>query len=352
MTSTDQDDFSLPLAVLVSLLVHVCLFFLLHQTITNPHTTDTQQELQNQAIDVTVLSELPKQIVSKTISQPDAKPVQTNHESDSDTQVVKEQIKRGMEPMLTTPGEKNPIKARVAKPSPNKETAKEKTEPAKPSPQKSDSNSESQAKPAPQKLSLSDLTLDSKELISNFSVNSAQPQNSKNQTPRSPSYRGAFSRPAGSGARFMTNAGSPDSIPNLPDGDLTLLNAKANQFAVFVRRVAIQVFTQIRALGWDNLDRADIERIKDYSTVIATMSPSGALLKVTLDGQSASSTFDGIIMQAAKAGTKDPNPPAAAKAADGNIKFIFKAKSWVETDRGRSGIPVERRWILLETGLE
>ena len=82
------------------------------------------------------------------------------------------------------------------------------------------------------------------------------------------------------------------------------------------------------------------------------MSDKGALLKVTLDGSSSSSNFDNIILSAAKAGTKDPNPPSAARATDGTIKFIFQARSWVETVPGRGGIPTEQRWLLLSTGLE
>ena len=53
----------------------------------------------------------------------------------------------------------------------------------------------------------------------------------------------------GTGAKFFGNSGSTDYLPNLPDGDITLLNTKADHFAVFVRRVAARVFAALRSSG-------------------------------------------------------------------------------------------------------
>ncbi|MCB0331104.1 MAG: energy transducer TonB, partial [Bdellovibrionales bacterium] len=137
-----------------------------------------------------------------------------------------------------------------------------------------------------------------------------------------------FSRPAGSGARFLGNSGSSDFIPQLPDGDITLLNAKASKFAVFVRRVATRVFSELRASGWETLSSSDISRMKDFSTIHAVLSPEGKLLSVRVEGQSGSSTFDQVLNRAVQGGASDPHPPEGALAADGNIHFIFKARSW------------------------
>lgn len=163
----------------------------------------------------------------------------------------------------------------------------------------------------------------------------------------------AFSRPSGSGAAFIGTPGSTDYLPNLPDGDITLLNTKANKFAVFVRRVATQVFSELRRAGWETLSGADIASMGGYSTVRAVLSREGKLLTAQLESSSGSFRFDDVVTAAAKKGARDPNPPPDALAADGNFHFIFKAKSWVRGagDR-RQGSYLERRWLLLATGLE
>jgi hypothetical protein len=162
----------------------------------------------------------------------------------------------------------------------------------------------------------------------------------------------AFSRPPGSGATFVGSGGVSDHLPNLPDGDITLLNAKANTYAGFVRRVAVQVFAQLRSQGWEKLSMSEVRRINDFTTIEAIMSPEGRFITMRLIEGSGSPQFDSVVKQAVPAGMKDPNPPAGAKASDGMIHFIFKARSWASIGAGRAGAPSEHRWILLATGLE
>ena len=162
-----------------------------------------------------------------------------------------------------------------------------------------------------------------------------------------------FSRPFGTGARFLGRKGSADYLPHLPDGDITLLNTKANRFAVFVRRVALQVFSQLRTSGWDFLRAPDVQAISRDSTVLAVLSPAGKLLKVSLEDASGSSRFDQVLVESVRRGAEDPHPPPEAAADDGNIHFIFKARSWVQfAGDPRSGAPIERRWLVLATGLD
>ena len=178
--------------------------------------------------------------------------------------------------------------------------------------------------------------------------------------PRTPTAKAAprtnirpFSRPTGSGARFLGVRGTPDYLPHLPDGDMTLLNEKADRFAVFVRRVATQVFGQIRSTGWAVLRARDIRDISGYATIIAVLSPEGDLIKTMLRSSSGSAKFDAALKQAVQVGARDPHPPPDAAAEDGNFYFIFKAKSWVKLSgnaRGRGAS--ERRWLMLATGLE
>jgi hypothetical protein len=162
----------------------------------------------------------------------------------------------------------------------------------------------------------------------------------------------AFSRPPGTGATFVGSGGVSDHLPNLPDGDITLLNAKANTYAGFVRRVAVQVFAQLRSQGWEKLSMNEVRRIDDFTTIEAILSPEGRFISLRLVEGSGSSSFDSVVKQAVAGGMKDPNPPAGARAADGMIHFIFKARSWTSIGAGRSGAPSEHRWILLATGLE
>ena len=205
-------------------------------------------------------------------------------------------------------------------------------------------------------LDLSDLKLSHDELMKEIS-----PQNSKQPSASSlssspnldiESYE-AFSRPAGSGAKFLGIPGMADHIPNLPDGDITMLNTKASHFAVFVRRVAIQVFGQLRAVGWAQMQARDIQAITQFCTVRATLSPKGDLIRATVESSSGSYRFDEVVRLAAQIGAKDPYPPAEALSDNGTFEFIFKARSWVRLrSNPRTGMPSEARWLLLGTGLE
>jgi TonB family protein len=214
--------------------------------------------------------------------------------------------------------------------------------------------SKPQKQEAPTKLK--QLSLDRDTLLNEFSL-PAHPDSKQAESENSSStlarreYQ-AFSRPAGSGAAFLGMNGIPDYLPNLPDGDITMLNTKANLFAVFVRRVATQVFAQLRSNGWESLRAGDIQQIGSFVTVRAILSPAGKLLKVELLEPSGSPKFDETVRRAAELGARDPNPPKAAAAEDGNIHFIFQSKSWSRFGASRNGAPSERRWLLLGTGLE
>jgi hypothetical protein len=162
-----------------------------------------------------------------------------------------------------------------------------------------------------------------------------------------------FSRPTGSGAKIFGDFGSNDFLPDLPDGDITLLNAKASKFAVFVQRVATRVFSALRASGWEALSPSHIRSIRDFSTIRAILSPEGQLISVLLEAPSGSQPFDEVLKISVWDGASDPHPPEGAKAPDGNIHFIFKARSWSQVAPSRGGTGVsERRWLLLATGLD
>lgn len=325
----------------VSLLAHVALAFLLnHHT---PHelppvfTVDIEPEPVRPT---RVAQTAPKQIVSTPQLAPsEIEPREARFLAEKNFVTEQEKIHRGDRPDASS------ALAREARPP-------EKSQ--RPSP-KSAPKEEQQNRERPAKLK--ELALDPSTVRDNFSLSRQQPSPNTNEksSPLSipkPSYR-AFSRPPGSGAAFLGTSGVPDYIPNLPDGDLTLLNAKANLFAVFVRRVATQVFSQLRLNGWANLSAGDIQAIDDFVIVRATMSPEGKLLRTEIEESSGSRRFDDTVRTAAESGARDQNPPKGAQASDGNIHFIFQSRSWTQMGAApRNGAPMERRWLLLGTGLE
>lgn len=206
----------------------------------------------------------------------------------------------------------------------------EQSEPQKPSP--------------PKELSMK---LDQGTLIAKFS----EKKEASTKTSLTPSQ--PFSRPSGSGAKFLGLRGTTDFLPNLPDGDITLLNAKADKYAVFVRRVATQVFAAMRANGLELLSIPDLQNAREMNFVRAVLSPKGDLIKVTIEDSSGSGRFDEVLLSAVKNGAKDKNPPKDAAAADGNYHFIFKSQSWARNEvNPKTGAHFRRMWLLLATGLE
>ena len=317
------------------------------------------------------------QIVSPSQAKAAPPPEETRLLSERDSATEKEQIRRGDEGGF--PGQRKPAaQSQASKQSGGKKTSEpshdeaqkkaaqkeakspqEKKPPEKPQEAPQKPVHETVAKNRPEKLT--DLHLDNSTLAKKFgaaeSAEPAQAKSSSSEASKAASeplsdYQ-AFSRPPGSGAAFLGQGGINDHLPNLPDGDITMLNAKANTYAGFVRRVAVQVFSQLRARGWERLSASEIRQMSDFTTVEAVLSPAGKLLAVKLLEGSGSANFDSVLEQSAQAGAKDPNPPAGARAEDGNIHFIFKARSWSSTGaNARSGGFSERRWLLLATGLE
>jgi hypothetical protein len=319
----------------------------------------------------------PEQIVSPSQAKKAAPPEETRLLSEKDSATEKEQIRRGDEGgfpgQQSTSAQSQASKQsggeKASEPrqeeSPKRVTQREPKPPQEKRPQ--EKPHEAPQKPVRETVAknstgkLTDLQLDNSTLAKKFGgaesadpeqVKSSSPEDSKTSTEPLSDYR-AFSRPPGSGAAFLGQGGINDHLPNLPDGDITMLNAKANTYAGFVRRVAVQVFSQLRSRGWERLSAFEIRQMNDFTTVEAVLSPEGRLLAVKILEGSGSANFDSVLEQSAQAGAKDPNPPPGARAEDGNFHFIFKARSWSSSGANpRGGGFSERRWLLLATGLE
>lgn len=178
---------------------------------------------------------------------------------------------------------------------------------------------------------------------------SGSPDNNLQEALSSPLAKGyqpfSHSSPA---TALNERLGVSDYLPNIPDGDITLLNTKANHFAVFVRRVANQVFGVLRRTSWAELPYSEVRRIKQFATIKVKLSKSGELLAVNFINNSGSPLFDNALSSSVRSGAWDKNPPAGAQAEDGFIYFIFQARTW---SRPPVGGMREQRWILLGTGL-
>lgn len=313
--------------LIISLFAHVALAIILNdRTPPSPPSSIT--------VDI-ITPPRPAQIAParQIVSTPDRSelappPADTRLLAEKDYSTPKEQIKRGDDPRAGRAAQKQ------SAPSPQQQKGQEQKREDKPK--------------------LQALALDRDTLLDSFALpKSSEPTRENRSTGAEGRAYQAFSRPAGSGAAFLGTAGIPDYLPNLPDGDLTLLNTKANLFAVFVRRVATQVFGQLRSTGWESLSMSDINSIGDFVTVRAVLSRKGELLRVQLEDSSGSRRFDDALQKAVSNGARDPNPPNGAEAPDGNIHFIFKARSWARIgSAARTGAPIERRWLLLGTGLD
>lgn len=338
----------------ISLLIHILVFWIVFNTKPLPPPPLT-------TIEVTIEPASPptpkRQIVSPSV--PSLKPPEnTDKISDVDSRTDVEKIRRGdpggapgrpeQQSQASKPQEQS--KPSVVRPEPPQKLASKQEQPRNEKPPVKSSE------PQPKRdLRLSDLKLDNATLTSKFGNTPQNP--SKPQSPSAPSsdpseYQ-AFSRPPGSGAAFVGTGGINDHLPNLPDGDITLLNAKANTYAGFVRRVAVQVFTQLRTQGWERISAQQLHQLGDFTTIEAVLTPDGKFIRATIIGRSGSEAFDSVVNTSVTQGAKDPNPPEGARAKDGLIHFIFRARSWSQMGiNRRSGAPTENRWLLLATGLE
>jgi len=133
--------------------------------------------------------------------------------------------------------------------------------------------------------------------------------------------------------------GSMDFLPDVREGDITLLNTKAEVFAPFVRRVAMRVFQNF----WISLKRDLVGSALATTETVeaeAIMDPAGEMIAFNVNQRSAriSLASDRRLQQACNVGFFDRNPPPGARAADGSIHFIMRTNVEVgPSPRGWTG---------------
>ena len=322
-----------------------------------------------------VTTQLPRrQIVSEPVSPIAQPPTETQLRAENDHRAEKEQIARGngdaaakgksSPPTRTQPTiPKQSAARRVANPpqTERKAISQQPVKPAKPAllqrnnqSIKQNENQSASTRPSQQSAPRkADLRLDQSSMLSRFgSEQVIQKANASSQAASS-AARATTDDRLDAALSIATGAGSSDSLSRVPDGSVTMLNAKADRFAVFVRRVAYRVFATLRETGWQSLSASHIRTIGRPVIVIAELTPAGRLISTTIQQPSGSSRFDGLVESAVRRSVSDPNPPAGAIAADGKIRFIFQSRSNVSVaPSGAQGGFSERRWLELGTGLD
>jgi len=141
------------------------------------------------------------------------------------------------------------------------------------------------------------------------------------------------------GSAFSSRPGSNDFLPTIREGDVTLLNTKAERFAPFVRRVfqhlQMSLEQAVRARG--------VVGGREFAVVEAVMNKQGQLVTARVVQRESNSNLaaDRRLLETTKPDIFfDANPPPGAEASDGNIHFVLLVDLMVQSGVDpRSGVP-------------
>jgi hypothetical protein len=117
-----------------------------------------------------------------------------------------------------------------------------------------------------------------------------------------------------------------------------MLNAKADRFAPFVRRVGLRVFQGFSMDFKRQISSGAEPEGKDTVQIEAVMSRDGKRVEVYLRQHNGDLAVDRLLLGNLNDQIFfDENPPAEAVAADGRIHFVFALNAVVSYGRDRSG---------------
>lgn len=271
---------------------------------------------------------MPKQ---QAVSPPDAgeekPPKDTRLTSDQDNTVQQEMVRRG-EP---EPGAE--IAGRRSKPPPEsaKAAAKTAAQAAPDKPAHAAAGSGSQAPRMAMAPRLDDLLPSAPQLAREGYGQSAAAGAAAEVA--KPAERNDLLRRGDAWHSASHRLGTLDFLPDIREGDVTLLNTKAELFSPFVRRVALRVFESLiislrRDLG--SVRRTAEETV----TMEAIMNRRGDLVRLDLKERSNTGALatEHNLQQACYDGFFDRNPPPGAESADGNIHFLFAVHVSIAVD--------------------
>ena len=355
-----------------SLIIHLMVIFSLSITRLRWAPSDIVKPLE---VSIVKLSERPpspapqRQMVTEPVSPIAPPPPETTLTAEHDHRTAREQIARGAGDSATRSKQPpaKPQKQNVSRPAPAQRVVQPLEEKRQDySRQEKKSLSQGRKKetiPAQSEQHnrtprAADLRLDTTSVLTRFADQGSESAREKNSVSAASFNRQSktsfpTSDRLDAALAIASGSGSADNLSRVPDGAVTMLNAKADKFAVFVRRVAYRVFATLRETGWQSLAASHIRSIGRPVVVIAELTPSGKLVTTTIRQPSGSSRFDQVVEAAVQRSVSDPNPPEGARAADGRIRFIFQSRSTVSiAPSGTQGGLSERRWLELGTGLD
>jgi hypothetical protein len=254
-----------------------------------------------------------QQIVDQPEAGKNEAPEDTRFLSDRDTKVDEQMVKRGQ----PKPGDDS---------APEKPPAKQAPKPARAAPKPPEPRRRpGSGKPAPPQVA----ALPGLDRLMPNALRLAE--EGYGQAPEEyapPQDRQARRQQANAGGMWLPSdgpIGTLDYLPDVREGDITLLNTKAEVFAPFVRRVALRVFQNFWISFKRDLSASSMPSIENVEAE-AVMSPRGDMIRFTIKQRSArvSLASDRRLQTACNDAFFDRNPPPGARAADGNIHFILR----------------------------
>jgi colicin import membrane protein len=291
-----------------------------------------------------------RQIVSPSDKGEAKPPKETRLLSDRDNTVPQEMVHRGQ----AEPGSPEAAAKSAKEAKPVEHAAAEKSS-ARRRPAASRQAKESAAN-APERLAslpkLNQLLPPVGDIISEgFSKPAASKP--REQVASAPRARNLF---AGSGGAFSSRPGISDFLPSIHEGDVTLLNTKAELFAPFVRRVAVRVFQHLEIALKQAARGRPGGSGREFAEVEAVMNRKGQMIDARLL-QKESSTNLAAYRELLGATQPDiffdANPPPGAEANDGNIHFILVVDLQVQSATDpRSGAPATGFYGVAGVGLD
>jgi outer membrane biosynthesis protein TonB len=283
---------------------------------------------------------MPKTQIVSPPDSPAEKPDKAHLLSDRDSRAVEEMIKRGEPAPPAKPPTSKPDNAKQAatdQPATKARGDATGSEHATALAKADTQSRSSTAKTAPA-VGLSDLFVRPSELARDPAMAKGDSGDSDKTSEGGKRDLASIARPdlwADPGIR-----GSPDYLPNVRQGDITMLNTKADRFAPFVRRVGLRVF-QTFSMGFkQEIYAGTVPEGRENVEIEAVMTRDGKRVDVFLRAHNGNLSADRTLL-----GTFtdqiffDENPPAEAVAADGKIHFIFAldAQVFYQNGGGRRG---------------
>jgi hypothetical protein len=292
----------------------------------------------------------PKHQIVAPPDSPEETPDQARLFSDRDSKTLQETVKKGEPAPPAKPPEAKPrpevakkaaeqklaMKAKGDTAGQAKGTADQKTEPLKTSPS---------TNTAPM-VGLSDLFFKPSEVARDPALRKGEGGDDAQTDAGSKRDLASLSRPelwADPGQR-----GTPDYLPDIRQGDFTLLNTKADRFAPFVRRVGLRVFQSFSMEFKQQIYQGNVPQGRDNVEVEAVMSPDGKRLDVYLKQRNGNLSSDRVLLGSLNDHIFfDQNPPPKAVAEDGRIHFVFALNAQVWYARDENGrVSPGAHWVV------